>query len=199
MNRKIPHLLSVLAPVLLFSIAALANEGAAHGEHSAGLDEHTIKTIIYQAINVGALVVGLIYFLRVPVQKFFSVKKAEYVSAANKAQEARKAAEDEHMQIKVRLNKLESTADESVSRAKAEAAEMKNQLIAEANAISKRLREEAIAAAKLEVEKAKNSLREELIKESFALAKESLESKVSTEDHSRLQGEFINNIQAVQR
>jgi F0F1-type ATP synthase membrane subunit b/b' len=197
-NSKLSNLLFRILPLVLFAFAASANEGG-HGEHSAGLDEHTIKTIIYQAINVCALVAGLIYFLKVPVQKFFTEKKAEYVAAANRAQQARKLAEEEHLQIQIRLNKLESTADESVSRAKAEAAEMKNQLIHEASAISKRIREEAILAAKLEVEKAKHQLRDELIKEAFIQAKENLESKVSLEDHTRLQGEFINNIQAAQR
>ena len=103
------------------------------------------------------------------------------------------------MQIQTRLSKLESTADESISRARAEAADMKRQMVADAEALSKRLREEAASAAKLEVERAKNELRETLIHESLEAARTQLSSKVTAEDHKRLQSDFIQNIQAGQK
>lgn len=181
--------------LVVASRVAFANEGHA-AEHSAGLDEHTIKTIIYQAINVGALIVGLVYFLRTPVQNFFKNKKEAFTHAASKAQAARRIAEEEKMQIQVRLNKLESTSDESLSRARADAAELRNQLLAEAELLSKRLREEAQAAAKLEVEKAKNHLREQMIKESSDLARSQMD-QISIEIQQRLQDEFVDNVQAV--
>lgn len=194
--------LSCVSTVLFVLIGgiAFANEGhATGGEHSAGLTDATLKTIIYQAINVGAIVLAMVYFLRATVKQYFVTKKAVYTAAAEKSQIARKAAEDEHLEIKIQLSKLESTADESISRAKAEAVEMKTQLLSEAKAISKRIREEATITAQLEIEKAKNHLREELIKESFLMAEKQMTSKVSSDDHARLQGEFINNIQAAQR
>ena len=103
-----------------------------------------------------------------------------------------------HIQIKVRLTKLASTAEESVTRARAEAADMKAQLISDAQALSSRIREEAMLSAKFEVEKAKNQLRAQMIKESIDLSRQQMSSKVSTEDHQRLQGEFITNIRGVQ-
>lgn len=198
MTKK--HLM-LLSLVVLAVRVVFANEGGGHGEahHDEGLTDAVLKTVIYQAINVGLIIVGLVYFLRAKVRQFFVDKKATYVAAAEKAKVARQAAEDERMQIQVQLNKLISTADESVSRAKTEAADMKLQLLAEAQALSKRIREEAAATARLEVEKARNHLREELLKESFSIAQSQMNSKVSSDDHARLQGEFINNIQAVQR
>ena len=76
---------------------------------------------------------------------------------------------------------------------------MKAQLMVDAEALSKRIREEAALTAKLEIEKAKNHLRDQIIKESFAVAQAQLSSLVSKEDHARLQGEFLHNIQVVQR
>ena len=76
---------------------------------------------------------------------------------------------------------------------------MKKQLIAEAEALSKRIRLEAEQAALLEVEKAKVQLLEALIKDAIAATKEQLSSKVSAEDQSRLQTEFISHLQAVQK
>ncbi len=190
-----------LIPTLLvfLSQAVLANsEAAAAGHH----DEHIaipVKLVIYQTINVAAMVIGLFFVLKKPVQNYFKEKKENFLSAAKKAEAARKAAEDERMQIQTRLSKLESTADESISRARAEAADMKRQMVADAEALSKRLREEAASAAKLEVERAKNELRETLIHESLEAARTQLSSKVTAEDHKRLQSDFIQNIQAGQK
>lgn len=185
--------------ILAIPFVALATEGhGAEGSH-AGLDGATVKTIIYQFINIGLLIGGLIYFLRKSVKEFFASKKSAFIAEAEKAQSARLAAEQEHMQIQVRLNKLESTADESLSRARAEAAEMRNQMIAEAQALSKRIREEAHLSAQLEIERAKNHLREQMIKEAVESSRQQMNTKVSVDDHKRLQGEFINNIQAVPR
>ncbi|MCE3009408.1 MAG: ATP synthase F0 subunit B [Proteobacteria bacterium] len=156
-------------------------------------------TVAAQAFNVSLLFGGLFYFLRTPVKNFFANKKTNFVSAAEKSQAARKAAEDERMEIQVRLTKLESTADETISRARAEASDMKKQLIAEAKNLSEKLRQEAQAAAKIEIEKAKNSLRSAMIQDAAKLAREEIGTKLSGEDHSRLQGQFIQNIQAVHK
>lgn len=191
-NFFIPLFISTLAT----SSLCLAS-GAAHEGH--GLDDHQIKTIIYQTINVSILFAGLFYFLKNPIKSFFKDKKANFILAAEKAQSIKASAEKEHMEIQVRLTKLESTSDESVSRARAEAADMKKQLIAEANSVYSRIRNEAEAAAKLEVEKAKKTLREQLILDATQMAHEQMKTKVSGDDHKRLQGEFIHNIEAVQQ
>ena len=182
----------------LSSLAAWAQEHGGHGEEG-GHDGIPTKIIIYQTINVVLLIIGMIYFLREPLKKYFQERRSLFLSEAKKAEAARKAAEQERMDIQVRLSKLESTADESIERARAEAADMKKQLIAEAEALSKRIREEAQEAARLEAEKAKNQIREALIKESLETARTQLTARVTPEDHQRLQSHFINNIQAVQK
>lgn len=186
--------LTTVALVVLSSVAVFASEE--HGTHGASLDEHTLKTIIYQAINVGALIVGLIYFLKKPVQDFFKSKREAFVASAQKAQASRVSAEAEREQIQIRLNKLESTADESISRAKADAIDMKNQLISDAMTASKRIQEEAAQAAKQEVQRAIAHLKEELIKESVLFSRGQL-TTVAAEDQARLQGNFINNMEGV--
>ena len=185
-------LLLILFPAFVFA----ASE---HGEHGAPtLDEHTIKTIIYQAINVAMLVGGLVYFLKDGIRTFFVDKQKAFLAHAEKAEAARRAAEQEHMQIKVQLTKLESTADETLSRARAEAADMRNQIIADAQAMSKRIHEEAQTAAHNEFEKARAALRHDLIQQASILAEQSMKNQLSREDHQRLQGDFIHNIEAVQ-
>jgi len=171
---------------------------ASGGEQGSGHDAIPVQTLIYQTINVTILFAGLIYFLKNPIKNFFLDKKTLFLSASEKAQAARAAAEQEHIEIQVRLTKLESTTDESISRARAEAADLKKQLIEEAHIISKRIKSEAESAARLEIEKAKNHLREQMIAESVKLTRTQLNTKVSSEDHKRLQGDFIESIRAVQ-
>jgi F-type H+-transporting ATPase subunit b len=180
--------------IFFLACVALAAEGHGHGENAI-----PVKLIIYQTINVVAMFAGLFIVLKKPVQKYFHDKRETYLQAAQKAESARKAAEEERMHIQVRLSKLESTADESVARARAEAADMKKQLIAEAEVLSKRIHDEAAEAARFEVERARNELRQSLIQDAIGAARQQLSSKITAEDHKRLQSDFIHNIQAVQK
>ncbi|GIL17174.1 MAG: hypothetical protein BroJett040_09250 [Oligoflexia bacterium] len=189
--------LAIISGLLLLAALAQASDAAHGGGH--GLDAHAIKTIIYQIINVSIMIGGLFYIMKKPVKDFFKGRREAYLHAAGRAQAARAKAEEEHLDIKVKLTKLESTADESISRAKAEAADLRSSIMAEAEELSKRIRKEAEAAAQLEIEKAKTHLREDMIREAAKLAAHNMQSSVTSEDHKRLQSEFINNIQAVQQ
>lgn len=185
-----------LIPLIVLTAAAVTKASeTTHGAHDLG--QVPFKQILYQAINVLIIIVGLIYFLKDSVRKFFKDKKANYLSAAQKAETARRNAEQEHLQIQIRLSKLESSADESISRARAEAADMKKQLIADAETLSKRIRIEAEQAAQLEIERAKSQIREALIRESIKAAKTQFSSQVSNEDQLRLQSDFVSHLQAV--
>lgn len=187
---------ATLLLVFLSAASVLAASGGDH--HGGGLDEKTIRTIMYQAINLGVILIGLVYFLRQPVREYFASKHQSYVQAAEKAQAARKQAEDEYQKTQTQLSKLEATTQESISRARAEAADLRNNLVAEAQSLSKRIHDETHAAAVLEIEKAKNALRQEMISEAIKVAQGQIQSAVSSEDHARLNKEFIKNIEAVQ-
>lgn len=201
-SRRHLQLLLALSPLLLIILttvtgfAAEHGGGEGHGHGEAKLDEETVRTIMYQAINVGVIVVGLVYYLRKPVREFFAQKHKTFVAAAEKAMTAQKKAEEEYAQIKIQLAKLETTTQESVARAKAEAADLRNSLVAEAHSLSKRIHEEGQTTAILEIEKAKRALRQEMINEATKLAQTQIQSAVSSEDHVRLNKEFIQNIEA---
>lgn len=168
---------------------------AAGGHHGEGVPT---KTIIYQTINVAILFAGLFYFLKNPVKKHFADKRAAFLADAAKSQAAREAAERELKDVQQRLAKLETSKDESISRAKAEAADLRNQLVADAQALSKRIQEDAKTAAQNEIERAKKELREELLRESIVAARKDLTGQVSSADQQKLQDQFISNIKTVQ-
>jgi F-type H+-transporting ATPase subunit b len=177
---------------ILLSAAVADAAGKGHG------DGVPWSTVSFQALNVGIIVIGLFILLRKAVQTFFAEKHTSYLAAAEKADNARKAAERERQELQDRLAKLESTSEESIARARAEAADMRKQLVSDSEAASKRIKEDAKATAELEVFKAKNLLRDYLIKQSLESARGQLQ-KVSPEDHQRLQSEFVSNVQGAQK
>lgn len=193
-TKLLTTLFLILVPTMVFAAGGEHGHGGGHG-----MDEKTVKTVIYQAINVGILLVAMVYFLKNSVRAFFKEKQASFLATAEKAQAAKRQAEREHDEIKNQLTKLETTAEESISRAKAEAADMRNQIIQEAQAQAKKIQEEAGRTAQVEVERARTQLRDQTIREATRLAQETIEQKVSSEDHKRLQGDFIQNIGTVQQ
>src|SRR4051812_31159081 len=129
--RKLAFLFLMLA-----SQIALAAE---HG-HGGGIPTHTI---FWQAFNL--VVVGLILYFATGkmIVSVFAERRASFMASAKKAEEAKAEAEKQYSDIKSRLERLNQTRDESLSRAAAEAADLRKQLIHDANEQAKRVRGEA--------------------------------------------------------
>lgn len=180
---------------LLVLGASSAFAASGHGEH--GGEVHVPKSVIYQVINVILLFGGLVYFLKDSVVKFYADRKATYLAAAQKSQAAREEAEKQFVDIKHKLNQLESSVDESISRARAEAADMKHSLVKDAQEAAARIKHEAEQTAKIEIQKAQTHLREQLLKDSIDAAKAVLSKDIGSADHQKLQSEFVNKVQAV--
>ncbi len=180
--------------LVLGTSAAYAANG--HGEHEVGPVE-VPRVVLYQAINVAILFGGLFYFLKSTVVKHYADRKANYLAAAQKSQAAREQAEKQFVEIKHKLEQLQSGEDESISRAKAEAANLKRSLIKEAQEMVLRIKHEAEELAKIETQKAQVHLREELLKDALEASKTVLTKDIGSADHQKLQNEFINKVQAV--
>lgn len=167
-----------------------------HGHAAAHGPDMTL--VMYQAINVGAIIIGLIYFLRTPVREFFAAQKAAYLEASQKTLAAKLAAEKELSTIRGELSRIEMTAQDSISRARAEAADLRKQMIQDAQAGATRIEKDAQTSVRLEYEKAIAALRADFIQDSVAAARQQMSGGVTQEDHQRLNKEFIRNIEAVQ-
>lgn len=183
---------SILFPALAFSA------GGEHGEAHGGLTEATIKTIIYQVINVGLLLVGLVYFTRATIRTALESRKKAYLEATEKAQTALRKAEDERRELQEKMTKLEVTRRETIARAEAEAADLKKTIVEEAKQIAAGAKKEAEEATRIEVEKAKRQIREFMIEQARAAAEKQLKGGISQEDHQKLTGKFLSNIGTAQ-
>jgi F-type H+-transporting ATPase subunit b len=180
--------------LLVFGVSyAFAASG--HGEHEGPVE--VPRSVLYQAINVVVLFGGLFYFLKNMVVKFYHDRRATYLVAAEKSKAAREAAEKQFVEIKHKIDQLENSADESLSRARAEAVDMKQALVKEAQETALKIRHEAAETAKIEIQKAQTHLREQLLKDAIEASKMVLSKDIGSADHQKLQSEFVNKVQAV--
>src|SRR5258708_1077961 len=104
---------------LFISSIVRANEQAV--AHAAGIP----KVVYYQALNLGILVIVLIYFLRDKIKAFFAQRGHDFHQAVEKAHAVKHEAESKHKDIKERLQQLSDSAAENIARAHAEAEQLK--------------------------------------------------------------------------
>lgn len=183
--------------LMIFIVLGASLAYAAHGGEAETGDVEVPKVVLYQAINVIALFVGLIYILRGKVISFYASRKTNFVAAAEKSKAAQDQAQHELLEIKHRLQQLGDSAEENYMRAKAESVNMRDQMVRGAHELASRLKHEAEQTAKIEIQKAQIHLRDQLLKDSVAAAKIVLSKDIGSNEHQKLQSDFVNKVQAV--
>lgn len=173
--------------LVFFSRVAMAAEASAEGVPG--------HTIFWQAFNLAILFGGLFYYLRKPIKDYFRQRQSEFIEAAKKAQSARLEAEKEYLDIQHKIEHLEGSRAESLARAQAEAAEMRKQMVRDAEELAARIRQEAEATVRIEVQRAQNQLQERFVQEAVAAARTVLTKDISPQDQSKLQNDFAKNLQ----
>lgn len=188
---------AVLVLAMLVSVSVFA-AGGGDGHHGGGLSEAQLKTIFYQFINVAALAAMLVYFTREGIRAFIESRRKAFVEAADKAQAALKRATEDHQSIQLKLSKMESTRQDTIARAEAEAVELRKSLIKEAQDAAVAIRKEAEDTVAIEVAKAKAQIREYMVENARQGAQAQLNKGISAEDHKKLNVHFLKSIEAVQ-
>ncbi len=168
---------------------------AASGAHG---DAHIpAQSIFWQAFNL-AIVLAIIFFAtRKMIFEVFAQRQAGFMASARKAEEAKAEAEKQYQDIKGRLERLNQTRDESISRAIAESADLKRQLIQEAQDQARRIKDEAEVTVKIETQSARRELHEKFVKDTINLARQVLAKDIGSADHHKLQNDFTKNIEGV--
>lgn len=180
---------------LILMLVAGAARAAEHGEeHAAGIPTHTV---LWQCFNLFFVILILYFILRKSLPEIFHQRQAGYVASAKKADEAKLEAEKQFLDVKHKLQHLTDSYDESVSRAQAEAADLRKQLISEAQDQARRIKDEAEVTIKIEAQKAQRELHDTFVKESIGMARSALSKDIASTDHQKLQTDFTKNIEAV--
>ncbi|MCM2281596.1 MAG: ATP synthase F0 subunit B [Bdellovibrionaceae bacterium] len=169
---------------------ALAS-GAAHG--GSGIP----ASVMWQAINFVIFAFLLWFLLRKKVPAYFAERAAHFEVALKKAEKARQEAEAQKQEIEKRLHALQTSADQSIVKAKGDADELRQKIIRDAQALSEHLIADARRTAEIELQRAKTELREEVLAQAVVAAKALLNEKIVDTDQKRLQSEFVEKIQVV--
>jgi F-type H+-transporting ATPase subunit b len=148
------------------------------------------KVVIWQAINLIILFSVLIYYTKAKIQSFFIEKRSGYLKAAEKSKKLQIEAEKNLLDIKHKLDLLSSYTEENIARVRAEAADLKKSMIADATEAAKRVRDEAKNSAEVEALKAHRMVKNKAISESMKLARQVLTKDIGKEDHQKLQNDF---------
>lgn len=180
--------------LLLATSVAFGQEGHEAAHAPAGVPWSEIG---WQVLNLGILFGALFYYLKKPAVDFFRQRQAQFTEAAQKSQAARMEAEKQFLDIKHRIEKLESNKDQDLARANAEAADLRKQMIRDAEETAARIKHEAETTVSIEVQRAKQELHEQFVREAVAAARTVLTKDIGNQDQQRLQSDFMKNIQAV--
>lgn len=178
-----------------FLLAILPSAALAAGAKGEGIP---VQTIIAQVVNLTILFGALIYFFRGNIKQAFIDRKSLYLAAAQKSAAAREEAEKHLSDLKSKIEKLETQKDSELKKAEHDAVLMKAQILAEAQSLSAKIRAEAELTAKVETAKAEAQLKSHLLTESIAAAKMILAKDINSQDHEKLQTEFVKHVQGAQ-
>lgn len=175
-------------------LTTLSTQALAAGAHAGD----GIPTVVFwQAANLGLIFIGLYFLVGKGAVDFFKSKKTDFLSSAEKSKKIREEAEKKVKEIQDRLVKLESTSSESIERARAESADLKKQLAAEAQNLALRIKTEATEAARAEVLRAQRELHKDIAVESIKMAQDVLKKDTTSADQQKLQDQFSNQIEGV--
>lgn len=181
--------------VFFFAKAALASSGE-HNQHDEGIPT---QTIIYQAINLGLLLIGLFFATKKSIVLLFESRQKNYKEQAEKTEAAMKEAEKELSDIKSKLSNLEQSEQKSIELAQQEATKQKSKLIEESTQQAKKIKEDVSLIISAELAKAKTEIRSEIVSASMIQAEKNIKKSADVitkksekgflEDLSKIKGQ----------
>lgn len=187
--------MKALVGLIIFVSSTAAQAAPGHGHGDGGIP---ITMVLWQLANVLILFGGIFYLTRKTIIESFAKRRSDYLAASEKSQSLKQAAEQELRTVLENLSKLKTTSEDSIRRAHAEAAELKNNLIKEAHELSMRIKKEAADSAAAETRRAKLDLTQNFLGEAFQNAESQLKG-ISAQDKSKLQTQFVENMKVSQQ
>lgn len=178
--------------LLMTAISEAALGADAH--HGGGIPA---MSIFWQAFNLTIALLIIYFATRKSMKEYFLQRQTSFVATAQKSEAAKAEAERQLKDIHDRLKQLSQTYGESIARAQAEAADLKKQMIVEAQDLAKRIKDEAHMTVKIEAQRAQRALHEKFVSDSVGSARTLLAKDIGTADHQRLQTDFTKNIEVV--
>jgi len=166
---------------------------ASGGDHAA--DDHVVRDVLFQTLNLGLLLAVLIYFGRKPIADFFADRREGIATELSDAADLLNQAEQRNSALQRRLVDLGSEDDGIREDAAQRAEEEAERILADARASAERIRRDAQAAVAQELRRAQAALRDEAADLAMDIAARKLSEQVGDADRERLVDEFITRIE----
>lgn len=157
--------------LLVKTVSFAAGGGGEHGE-----DHVPYKTIMFQAINLGILLIGIFFAIRKSVTMAFAARLSNYNEQAEKTALAAKQAEEALADIKGKIQKIQETEQAAIETAKKDAEALKNKIVNEALAQAEKLKADTKLIIAAEVNSAKDEIRKEIINASIEIARNNIKN-----------------------
>ncbi|MBC7752759.1 MAG: ATP synthase F0 subunit B [Moraxellaceae bacterium] len=164
--KKASIIFLILVGIQICAFGAESAHGGAHGE-----DAIPTKTIMYQAINLGILLIVLFFAVRKTVVALFKARYVDYSSQAAKTEAANRQAQEALSDIKNRINQLQTSEQTAILNAQSDALALKNKMIQETQSQAEKLKADTKLIVAAELNNAKNEIRKEIINASIEIAK----------------------------
>jgi len=159
--------------VAVLTIVARAN-GAEHG--TEGESEIPLNSIMWQAANLGALLIAIFYFTKDSIVEAFAARREDYLSQAEKTKVLLREAEAALKDVKSKLSELESGEQKSLESAKKEAVLLREGIARDAETAAIKLKRDAELSIAAELQKAKSEINAAILNHAVATASQKLSS-----------------------
>ncbi|MGQ0793142.1 MAG: F0F1 ATP synthase subunit B family protein [Deltaproteobacteria bacterium] len=170
----------------IISIAAtLASEGGAF--NWGYVAKHTINLAILLGI--------LVYFLREPVSKFLSDRRAMLSKQIDDAEQAIAEAKRNYQIYSEKLNKMDDEIKSLRDSIRRDGQTEREHLLKQAEASSQKIAQEAAETIKLETLRAKQEIQSEVASSALAIAEEMITKSLKEADQARLMDNFIKAVE----
>ncbi|MGZ3724970.1 MAG: ATP synthase F0 subunit B [Pseudobdellovibrio sp.] len=181
--------------IVLISVIARAN-GGEHGGAEHDVNYIPFEEIGWQALNLGILLVAIIYFIRKSMVDAFANRQKEYLERSERTKAALKEAETALSEIKGKLSELESSEQKSLATAKQEAAALKENMIKEAQLASEKIKKDAELTLANEVNKAKAEINATILSHAISTATQKIASANASNSGAQEAG-FVKQLEQV--
>ncbi len=175
----------------LWSMVAVASE---HGGGGGGAPHPAWQYIAFHVINL-TILFGIIYFFARRKVKDFLIRRQDALrDAIEQAEQAKREAEEMKREYERRLAELDGEVDALNREVEAKAREEAARIVANAEAMSERVRSDVQRLLDDELSRARHQLRSEAVELAFELAERLLRERIEESDQRRLAEDYLKHV-----
>ncbi len=188
--------------LVLFFICGIAFASGGGGEAGAAHHDEGAKMLdlLYRTMNFALLVIILFVVIKkTSIKDFFANRREEIRNSFEMLNREKAAAEGRDRELEKKLKEFEAARTEIIEQYKAEGAQEKERIIAEARNRAKQMLEQAELTIQQEIQAARDRLKREALDIATIQARDILQKEMKASDQDHLVDEFITGIQKLEK